>query len=115
MHERAHRLQLLHVPGRTRGRGNLEEGRVVTNGMSQYSRAEFNANSGLVVDIDPERDYPGGPLAGIAFQRHWESLAFRPRAGRLSGTGAESWVIFWPAGLSTEFGAVMPSYSRACT
>jgi uncharacterized FAD-dependent dehydrogenase len=42
-----------------------EEGRVVTNGMSQYSRAEFNANSGLVVGIDPARDYPGGPLAGI--------------------------------------------------
>ncbi|HZV10123.1 MAG TPA: FAD-dependent monooxygenase, partial [Novosphingobium sp.] len=50
-----------------------EEGRVVTNGMSQYSRAEFNANSGLVVTIEPEKDYPGGPLAGIAFQRHLES------------------------------------------
>ncbi|MCU6424534.1 FAD-dependent protein, partial [Klebsiella aerogenes] len=52
-----------------------EEGRVVTNGMSQYSRAEFNANSGLVVAIDPARDYPDGPLAGIALQRHWEDLA----------------------------------------
>ena len=45
-----------------------EPGRVVTNGMSQYSRAEFNANSGLVVGIDPERDYPGHPLAGIDLQ-----------------------------------------------
>ncbi len=53
-----------------------EEGRVVTNGMSQYSRAEFNANSGLVVAIEPERDYPDGPLAGIDLQRHWESLAY---------------------------------------
>ncbi len=54
-----------------------EEGHVVTNGMSQYSRAEFNANSGLVVAIEPARDYPDGPLAGIAFQRHWEALAYR--------------------------------------
>jgi uncharacterized FAD-dependent dehydrogenase len=53
-----------------------EEGRVVTNGMSQYSRAEFNANSGLVVGIDPARDYPGHPLAGIEFQRRWESAAY---------------------------------------
>ncbi len=53
-----------------------EAGRVVTNGMSQYSRAEFNANSGLVVDIEPARDYPGGPLAGMQFQRKWEELAF---------------------------------------
>src|SRR5688572_18591522 len=53
-----------------------EEGRVATNGMSQYSRQEFNANSGIVVGIDPERDYPGHPLAGIELQRHWESLAY---------------------------------------
>jgi len=53
-----------------------EEGRVVTNGMSQYSRAEFNANSGLVVGIDPARDYPGDPLAGIDLQRDLESKAF---------------------------------------
>lgn len=53
-----------------------EPGRVVTNGMSQYSRAEFNANSGLVVDISPERDFPGGPLAGVALQRALEEKAF---------------------------------------
>ena len=47
-----------------------EVGRVATNGMSQYSRQEFNANSGIVVGIEPERDYPGHPLAGIALQRH---------------------------------------------
>ena len=48
----------------------------MTNGMSQYSRAEFNANAGMVVGITPD-DYPGGPMAGIAFQRHWEALAFQ--------------------------------------
>lgn len=52
-----------------------EPGRVVTNGMSQYSRNERNANSALVVGITPA-DYPGNALAGIEFQRHWESLAF---------------------------------------
>jgi uncharacterized FAD-dependent dehydrogenase len=53
-----------------------EPGGVVTNGMSQYSRAEFNANAGIVVGITPD-DYPGGPMAGIEFQRHWEALAFK--------------------------------------
>jgi uncharacterized FAD-dependent dehydrogenase len=64
-----------------------EEGRVVTNGMSQYSRAEFNANSGLVVTIDPGKDYPGGPLAGIAFQRHWEDLAYIAGAATIRRRG----------------------------
>ena len=52
-----------------------EPGRVVTNGMSQYSRNERNANAGMVVGIDP-RDYPGGALAGVALQRELESRAF---------------------------------------
>jgi uncharacterized protein len=52
-----------------------ELGRVVTNGMSQYSRNERNANSGIVVGITPA-DYPGHPLAGITFHRHWEERAF---------------------------------------
>ncbi|WP_428485236.1 NAD(P)/FAD-dependent oxidoreductase [Rhodopila sp.] len=52
-----------------------EAGCVATNGMSQYSRAEFNANAGIVVGIAPD-DYPGGPLAGIAFQQAWERRAF---------------------------------------
>ena len=48
---------------------------MVTNGMSQYSRNERNANAGIVVGMTPE-DYPGGPLAGIAFQRALESRAY---------------------------------------
>ena len=52
-----------------------ELGRVVTNGMSQYSRNERNANSGIVVGITPD-DYPGGPLAGVDFQRRLETRAF---------------------------------------
>ena len=57
---------------------------MVTNGMSQYSRAERNANSGIVVDISPEVDYPGHPLAGIDFQRHWEAKAFAAGGGDYS-------------------------------
>ncbi len=53
-------------PGGTVVAATSEPGRVVTNGMSQYSRNERNANAGLVVAISPEADYPGGPLAGLA-------------------------------------------------
>ncbi|MEB3324415.1 MAG: FAD-dependent oxidoreductase, partial [Cyanobacteriota bacterium] len=58
-----------------------EAGRVVTNGMSQHSRNERNANSGIVVqvtleDLVPYGEGPEDPLAGVAFQRHWESQAF---------------------------------------
>ncbi|MHA6768124.1 NAD(P)/FAD-dependent oxidoreductase [Sphingobium ummariense] len=91
-----------------------EEGRVVTNGMSQYSRAEFNANSGLVVGIDPARDYPGGPLAGIDFQRHWESLAYV--AGGSSYWAPGQTVGDFLAGRpSTALGEVVPSYKPGVT
>lgn len=58
-----------------------EEGCVVTNGMSQHSRRERNANSALVVnitteDVAPWARWPGDPLAGVAFQRHWEQRAY---------------------------------------
>ncbi|HAS8561870.1 TPA: NAD(P)/FAD-dependent oxidoreductase [Vibrio vulnificus] len=64
-------------PGGTVVAATSEEGRVVTNGMSQYSRAERNANSAIVVGISPDIDYPGDPLAGIRFQRELESNAYR--------------------------------------
>jgi uncharacterized FAD-dependent dehydrogenase len=63
-----------------------EEGCVATNGMSQHSRRERNANSGLVVnitrqDLEPWGRWPGDPLAGVAFQRHWERQAFQAGGG----------------------------------
>ncbi|MCY0390004.1 FAD-dependent oxidoreductase, partial [Robbsia sp. Bb-Pol-6] len=67
-------------PGGTVVAAASEPGRVVTNGMSQYSRNERNANAGIVVGITPE-DFPGGPLAGIAFQRRWEERAFELGGG----------------------------------
>ncbi len=63
-------------PGGTVVAATSEEKRVVTNGMSQYSRAERNANAAIVVGIDPERDFPGHPLAGIELQRKLESGAY---------------------------------------
>lgn len=63
-------------PGGTVVAATSETGRVVTNGMSQYSRNERNANSGIVVGITPEKDFPGGPLAGLDLQETLESAAY---------------------------------------
>ena len=86
---------------------------LVTNGMSQYSRAERNANAALVVDVHPT-DFPGdakhNPLAGIAFQRQWESAAFR--AGGEDYTAPAQKVGDFLAGRpSTALGTVQPSYT----
>jgi len=89
-----------------------EPGRVVTNGMSQYSRQEFNANSGLVVGIEPARDYPGHPLAGIALQRHWEERAFRAGGSSYAAPGQRVG-DFLAGHPSTALGAVTPSYKPA--
>ena len=86
-----------------------EPGRVVTNGMSQYSRAERNANSGLVVDVSPETDFPGHPLAGIEFQRHWESQAFAAGGGTYQAP-AQRVGDFLAGRPSTALGSVQPSY-----
>ena len=63
-------------PGGTVVAATSEAGRVVTNGMSQYSRNERNANAGIVVGISPEEDFPGGPLAGVELQERLEEHAF---------------------------------------
>lgn len=104
-------------PGGTVVAAASEQGRLVTNGMSQYSRRERNANAGIVVGVTPE-DFPDdarlNPLAGIAFQRHWEEQAYL--------AGGSSW--FAPAQLvgdfianrpSTALGAVIPSYKPGVT
>ena len=86
-------------PGGTVVAATSEPGRVVTNGMSQYSRNERNANAGIVVGITPEdyATYPGGPLAGIALQRHWESQAFVAGGGKLCRAGAAGGGFLSPA------------------
>jgi uncharacterized protein len=81
---------------------------VVTNGMSQYSRNERNANAGIVVAITPA-DYPDHPLAGVAFQRHWERRAFEAGGGTFA---APTQLVgdFLVGRPSTALGAVVPSY-----
>ncbi|SCW94360.1 hypothetical protein SAMN02927924_04491 [Sphingobium faniae] len=91
-----------------------EEGRVVTNGMSQYSRAEFNANSGLVVGVDPQRDYPEGPLAGIDLQRRLESLAYVAGGSSYHAPG-QTVGDFLADRPSTALGEVLPSYKPGVT
>jgi uncharacterized FAD-dependent dehydrogenase len=98
-------------PGGTVVAATSEENRVVTNGMSQYSRNERNANAGIVVNVDPE-DYGGGPdnpLAGIDFQRKLESHAFE-LGGRNYEAPGQLVGDFIAGTPSTEFGTVIPSY-----
>ena len=96
-------------PGGTVVAATSEEGRVATNGMSQYSRNERNANSGLVVAIDPARDFPGDPLAGIALQREIEALAF-VAGGSTYAAPAQKLGDFLAGRASTSLGSVVPSY-----
>ncbi len=96
-------------PGGTVVAATSEPGHVVTNGMSQYSRNERNANSGIVVGITPD-DYPGHPLAGIYFQRRLEAGAFKlggetyEAPGQLVGD-------FLAKRPSSALGTVQPSYT----
>jgi uncharacterized FAD-dependent dehydrogenase len=96
-------------PGGTVVAATSEPGRVVTNGMSQYSRNERNANAGIVVGISPEQDFPGGPLAGVELQERLEALAFElgGRDYRAPGQQVGDFLRGVP---STAFGEVLPSY-----
>jgi uncharacterized FAD-dependent dehydrogenase len=108
-------------PGGTVVAATSEAGRVVTNGMSQYSRNERNANAGIVVGIEPQ-DYrqdlhaqgPVPPLDGIAFQRFWESRAYALGGANYHAPG--QLVGDFVAGrhgsaCAREFGSVLPSYT----
>jgi len=112
-------------PGGTVVAATSEPERVVTNGMSQYSRNERNANAGIVVGIDPQdyrqdgrRDGPVNPLDGIAFQRAWESRAYALGGGGYRAPG--QLVGDFVAGrhgkaVAREFGRVLPSYQPGVT
>jgi hypothetical protein len=97
-------------PGGTVVAATSEPGRVVTNGMSQYSRNERNANAGIVVGISPEEDFPGGPLAGIELQERLEALAFE-LGGSDYCAPAQCVGDFLRGVPSTELGEVQPSYT----
>ncbi len=94
-----------------------EVGRVVTNGMSQHSRNERNANSGIVVNIETDDvesygAYPGDPLAGIAFQRHWEAKAFELGGSSYAAPGQRLGDFLAESNTApTALGTVKPSYN----
>ena len=101
-------------PGGTVVAAASEPGRVVTNGMSQYSRHERNANSAIVVGVTPEEDYPGHPLAGIELQRSLEALAFTV-GGENYHAPAQLIGDFLTGQPSAEIGVVKPSYTPGIT
>jgi hypothetical protein len=108
-------------PGGTVVAATSEPGRVVTNGMSQYSRNERNANAGIVVGISPQdyrqdgrADGPVNPLDGIAFQRLWESRAFELGGGGYRAPG-QLLGDFVAGRRSTALGGVLPSYQPGVT
>ena len=112
-------------PGGTVVAATSEAERVVTNGMSQYSRNERNANAGIVVGISPQDYRQDGlsegavsPLDGMAFQRVLESRAYVLGGGGYQAPG--QLIGDFIAGrhgnaLAREFGSVMPSYKPGVT
>ena len=100
-------------PGGTVVAAASEPGRLVTNGMSQYSRNERNANAAIVVDISPD-DYPDGPLGGIAFQRELEQKAFE-LGGSNYNAPCQLVGDFLKNKPSTKLGSVVPSYTPGVT
>ena len=101
-------------PGGTVVAATSEEGSVVTNGMSQYSRKERNANAAIVVGIDPEQDYPGDVLAGIDLQRELEKQAYT-LGGENYNAPAQLVGDFLQDKPSTELASVTPSYQPGVT
>ncbi|MGV8940801.1 MAG: NAD(P)/FAD-dependent oxidoreductase [Lysobacter sp.] len=99
-------------PGGTVVAAASEPGCLVTNGMSQYSRNERNANAAIVCGITPAdfAPYGSGPLAGIALQRHWEARAFELGGGEYEAP-AQLVGDFLKDRPSEEFGTVLPSYT----
>jgi len=96
-------------PGGTVVAASSEAGGVVTNGMSQYDRAERNANAGIVVDISPAIDFPDGPLAGVELQRDLERRAFEAAGGTYEAPGQLVGDLL-SARASIDLGSVQPSY-----
>jgi uncharacterized FAD-dependent dehydrogenase len=96
-------------PGGTVVAAASEPGRLATNGMSQYSRNERNANAAIVVGITPEKDFPGHPLAGVEIQRRWEEMAFKVGGENYTAPGQRVG-DFLAGRASTALGSVIPSY-----
>ena len=88
-----------------------ENGRLVTNGMSNFDRAGKNANSALLVSVTPNDFSESDVLAGVEFQRRLEEKAFH--------LGGETWKApcqlagdFIKGKISVQTGKVEPTFSN---
>ncbi|MDY0251036.1 MAG: hypothetical protein RBR45_13425 [Pseudomonas sp.] len=101
-------------PGGTVVAAASEPGKLVINGMSEYSRNERNANSAIVVDVSPEKDYPEHPLAGIDLQRQLEEKAYQ-MGGENYNAPVQLVGDFLAGKASKQIGSVQPSYKPGVT
>ncbi len=99
-------------PGGTVVAAASEAGHVVTNGMSEFARDKPNANSALLVGVKPEDFSSVHPLAGIDFQRQWESRAFAS-GGKDYRAPAQLVGDFLADRPSKALGSVEPSYTMS--
>ena len=91
-----------------------EEGRIVTNGMSEHKRDAQNANSAILVNVGPEDFGSSHPLAGMYMQREFEELAFK-MGGSNYKAPVQKLGDFFKNEPSTDFGIVKPSYQPGVT
>lgn len=86
-----------------------ESERLVVNGMSYYARAESNANSAIVVTVNPNDFEGNSPLSGMEFQRHYESLCYK-LGGEQYKAPVQKISDFLQDKVTTSLGDVEPSY-----
>ena len=95
-------------PGGAVVASSSERGGVVTNGMSEYLRADVNTNGAILVSVTPD-DFGNDPMQGIEFQRGLERAAFRA-GGEDYRAPAQLLGDFIARRPSTAHGRVVPSY-----
>ncbi|MCI7473889.1 MAG: hypothetical protein MSB10_09460 [Clostridiales bacterium] len=91
-----------------------EKGRLVTNGMSHRARDGKNINGGFLVGVGPADFGSDHPLAGVAFQQHWEEAAFQLGGGTYHAP-AQTVKDFLSRQTSKTLGTVEPTYRPGVT
>jgi uncharacterized protein len=91
-----------------------EPGGIVTNGMSLYARNGPNANSALLVGVNPDDFGPKNPLSGVSFQRQWERKSFKMGGGNYFAP-VQRVEDFLSGRPSVAMGQVNPSYLPGTT
>ncbi|MEG1458388.1 MAG: FAD-dependent oxidoreductase [Acetivibrio sp.] len=89
-----------------------EKGRIAINGMSHYDRSEINGNSAIIVTVTPEDFQENHPLAGVAFQQKWETLAYKEGKGSIP---VQRFGDFKKGQTTTELGKISPNIKGSYT